>query len=82
MLYLIDYDRKSGILAPLRTFDDLQRDAASKARVELEIDLRRRGLDHEVVILEAESLDDIKKTHRRYFATLDELGKMTIASDE
>ena len=42
-------------------------------RLNLELDLNRRGVDHEVVLLEAENEDALRRTHRRYFETLRQL---------
>ncbi|HVT88546.1 MAG TPA: hypothetical protein VHD56_06820 [Tepidisphaeraceae bacterium] len=76
MLFLIDYDRGAGKIVALRTFDESQRRTAMDARLELELDLRRQGIEREVVLLEAADEKAIRKTHRRYFADLAELAKI------
>lgn len=38
-----------------------------RLRLEIELDLNRKGLDDEVVLLEAASSEALRKTHRRYF---------------
>ena len=48
---------------------------AEGARLEMELDLNRRSIDREVVILEAASEDAVRRTHRRYFENLEELLK-------
>ena len=75
MLFLIEYDRKSGNMVTFRPFEDSERKIAETTRLDLELDLNNRGVEHEVVILEAVSEDDVRRTHRRYFETLEELLK-------
>ena len=73
MIFLLQYDRKAGHLKRLDCFDDDARAQASEARLCLELDLLKRGADDEVVVLEAESESDLRKTHNRYFRNLTEL---------
>jgi hypothetical protein len=73
MIFLIEYKRSEGRVISRRTFDDTQLRMAQDSRLELEIDLHRRGIDHEVVLLDAENEAALHLTHRRYFATLPEL---------
>jgi len=46
---------------------------AQNARLDLELRLFRFGIEREVVILEAESEELVRRTHGRYFYTLREL---------
>ena len=73
MLFLIEYDRSRGVLTTFRPFEDAARRAADDARLELELSLSRRGVEREVVLLEAATEDDLRRTHRRYFENLAEL---------
>ncbi|MFY9620876.1 MAG: hypothetical protein WAM70_11520 [Pyrinomonadaceae bacterium] len=73
MIFLIEYDRKKGKLISFQTFEDCERDEAQETRLDLELRLFRRGVEREVVILEAESEELIRRTHARYFYTLREL---------
>ena len=73
MLFLIEYDRSRGGIVSLRTFAKKEATNACTARLELELELNRKGRDHEVVILEAASEDALRRTHRRYFESLSEL---------
>lgn len=75
MLFLIEYDRDSAQIVTFRSFDDSEKNVAERARLELELELNRRGIEREVVILEAASEDAVRRTHRRYFETLEELSK-------
>ena len=75
MLFLIEYDRIKGRLVELKKFDDMQQQAAKELRLQKELDLNRRGIDHEVVLLDATSEEALRKTHRRYFENLEELAK-------
>ena len=52
------------------------------SRLEIELDLNRKGVDHEVVLLEAASKDELRRTHRRYFGDFSQIQKAGIAQDE
>lgn len=73
MFFLIEYDRPTRKLVQFLSFDDSAREAAHKARLELELKLNREGVEREVVILEAPSEDIVRHTHGRYFKDLDQL---------
>ena len=75
MIFLVDYDRAVGRLATMRSFHDSQRKEAAEARLALEIDLNQRGVEHEVVLLEAATEDALRQTHRRYFESVQELAR-------
>jgi len=70
MIFLIEYNRNLGRIVTFRHFDDSQRREAEDSRLEIELDLNRRSLDHEVVLLEAASETELHRTHLRYFADL------------
>ncbi len=76
MIFLIEYNRSKGIIVTVRDFDDSQRREAEDARIEIELDVNRKGVGHEVVLLEAASKDALHLTHQRYFAGLTELLKL------
>ncbi len=67
MLFLIQYDRRAGHIVRLERFTDDQQRLAADTRLELEIELRRHGQNHEVVLLDAASEAALRKTHGRYF---------------
>lgn len=73
MIFLIEYDRLEGRLVKLKPFDEAKRSEAETDRFALELELNRKGIDHEVVLLEAGSEDALRRTHRRYFEDLDHL---------
>ena len=73
MIFLVEYARDQGRLVTFRAFEDDVLRSAESARLELELDLNRRGVEHEVVLLEAENEDALRRTHRRYFEDLTEL---------
>ena len=79
MIFLIEYNRPEGRIVTFTTFKDTERLHAEKLRLDLELDLNRRGVDHEVVLLEAVSEEALRRTHRRYFE--DERTIVTCASD-
>ncbi len=68
MIFLIEYDPPSGTLVQFRKFDDSELRVAQDARFELELKLKREGIQHEAVILEAPSEEAVRHTHGRYFA--------------
>lgn len=73
MLFLIEYDRSRGRITTFREFSALEKEKAEESRIELEIDLHRRAIPHEVVLFEATTEEDLRRTHRRYFENLAEL---------
>lgn len=70
MIFLVEYNRSAGKLVTLRTFRTDASAVARDARSELELVLHRKGIDHEVVLLEAASEAALRETHGRYFWTL------------
>ena len=73
MLFLVDYDRKTGHLVSLLSYADAELHRAQDARLRLELKLRTGGVEREVVLLEAASESALRKTHRRYFESLESL---------
>jgi hypothetical protein len=73
MIFLIEYDRPSGRIVSLQSFEEGLRLKAEDSRLEIELDLNRRGVDREVVLLEADNEEALRRTHRRYFEDLSEL---------
>jgi hypothetical protein len=67
MIFLIEYHRPKGRIVTFKRFKDSERLKAEKSRLGLELDLNRRGVDHEVVLLEAANEAAVRRTHRRYF---------------
>lgn len=80
MVFLIAYDRVRGKVARMKHFEDSQRRIAEDARLELELDLNRRGVQQEVVLLEASTEDALRLTHRRYFEDFAELARSSASS--
>lgn len=75
MLFLIEYDRSNGTIVTFRVFSDMERSAANDSRLELELNLHRRAIEHEVVLLEAATEAAVRRTHRRYFEDLAKLAR-------
>ena len=73
MIFLIEYNRRQGRLVTFKVFAESERSKAQDLRLEIELDLNRRNVDHEVVLLEAESEAAIRRTHGRYFYDLRQL---------
>jgi hypothetical protein len=80
VIFLLEYDRQAGQLLRLDEFAASDRSEALSARLELEIDLFKRGIVREVVLLEAESKAALTKTHNRYFRNVDDLAKSVAAT--
>ena len=70
MIFLIEYDRLKGSIVIMDKFNDSDRMKAEKQRLDLEIDLNRKKINHEVVLLEATDENLLRHTHRRYFESL------------
>lgn len=73
MIFLIEYDRAKGSIVEKKSFIDSMRSKAESDRLTLELDLKRKQIEHEVVLLEAENEDALRQTHRRYFQSLSEI---------
>ena len=50
-----------------------RRREAEKARLEIELGQLNAAIEHEIVLLEAPSQNELRKTHRRYFEELKQL---------
>jgi hypothetical protein len=77
--FLLVFDRDRGALLELRELGDA-RDAEHK-RIHLEL-THRGNAGIEVVVLEAESIQQLRSTHARYFGAtgLEDLAKAATAS--
>jgi hypothetical protein len=76
MIFLIEYDRVRGRLVKIKPFSDSDRETAEESRLNLELELNSKGIEHEVVLLEAASEEAVRQTHRRYFEDLSELTRV------
>ncbi len=70
--YLLVYDRPRGAILEKREYLPAERTRAFEDRLALMIE-RRGQPDVEVVLLGADSYEDLAKTHSRYFKTSDEI---------
>ena len=73
MLFLIEYDRASGTLSQIQSFSNADFTQANSVRLELELARLASGSDREIVILEADSESQLRRTHRRYFESMESL---------
>lgn len=73
MIFLIEYDRDEGRIVTIESFSDSDRERAEESRLNLELSLNSKGVENEVVVLDAASEKAVRRTHRRYFETLAEL---------
>ena len=69
-IYLLEYDIRAGMLVDIRAFPASMMRKAERARLLKEAEV---GRTREVVLIEAESLDSLRKTHRRYFESPEEI---------
>jgi len=65
-----------------RVFEDSERRKAESSRLDIELDLNRRGVDHEVVLLEAASEAALRRTHRRYFGDFSQILESASGHDD
>ena len=65
-LYLLTYDRRRRQLLSSLEFEPGQYEQANQVMLQAELE----HPDLEVVLLEAASIEDLKRTHRRYFEDL------------
>jgi hypothetical protein len=70
--FVLVYDQRSGILEQLEPFPEVASEAALARRFELERDNRERP-EIEVVLLSADSEGALRRTHSRYFETVEQL---------
>lgn len=73
MIFLIEYDRQRAKLVRFKPYSNAQSNIAEDERLALELDLNRQGVEHEVVLLQAQDEAALRRTHRRYFEGLREL---------
>ena len=73
MIFLIQYNRREGRIVKFCDFADAQRREAEDLRLNIELVLNQKGVDHEVVLLEAENEAALRRTHQRYFKDLREI---------
>lgn len=54
----------------IRPFSDADRRVAEIIRLDRELQLHGAGIEREIVLLQAETEDALKETHRRYFGDI------------
>ena len=75
MIFLIEYDRPKGQIIQFNSFENSKKHEAEQLRRNIELQLNRSAISHEVVLLDAASKKDLRRTHRRYFENKDQIGK-------
>lgn len=73
MIYLIQYDRKTGKVRDQKSYHSSDRAFAQRERLAIELDFHKSGVPCEVVLLEAADEQTLRRTHQRYFKTPREL---------
>ena len=69
MIFLVEYDRKQGVLRDLKRFSAVDRIQAQYERLARELSLHKSHKSCEVVLLEAADENTLRRTHKRYFNT-------------
>lgn len=77
--FLLKYDRRTGDLDVTEFVGADARQEALSARVRAE--RTRSSSDVEVVVLAADSLDELKRTHGRYFWSPSDLARNALRAD-
>ncbi len=75
MIFVITYNRDSGESVSMAEFEDSQQDEASASRLAAENAIDSADDAIEVVTLQAHDLQEIKKTHSRYFRSVKQLSE-------
>lgn len=75
--FLMVYDRKAGMVRDLVEYVADQRELALRDRFARE-EAEREHDEIEVVLLGADSLETLKRTHSRYFKTLEEFSRSAV----
>ena len=78
MIFLVEYERKSGEPAKVTEFPDECRGDAQQARLSIELNALDLDKDVEIVLLDAPSKSAIRKTHRRYFESIGQMLKSPV----
>ena len=73
MLFLIHYNRSTGLLESISEFHDKDIARASSRKLELEISLLCGAGGQEAVPLHPDQLEALHHTHKRHFKTLAEM---------
>lgn len=66
MLYLLHYDRSKSKLVSFKDYPDTDRALALNDRRDLEIQYNRADGSQEVVLLQAQDRDQLRRTHPKY----------------
>ena len=81
MIFLVEYNRPEGRIITFERFKDSERLKAENLRLEIELNLNRKGVNHEVVLLEAANEEALRWTHRRYFEDLSQILRSASGGD-
>jgi predicted Zn-dependent protease len=79
VIFLIEYNKDQGRIVTIKSFANSERETAEQERFAREIDLGNQGDRLEIVLLEAETEEALRRTHQRYFEDLDELARLPAA---
>ena len=71
--FLIQYDRRRRKVLLIEEYEEAARSNAVRRRLDLELAAAHAGDDHEIVLLEADRREILRRTHTRYFDSFEEL---------
>lgn len=77
MLFLIDYDRSQRKMVHYKEYSVEECQQAEYERFSLELELlhQGQGINHEIFLLDAVNKEDLLKTHRSIFGTVEDFQK-------
>jgi hypothetical protein len=78
MIFLVVYDRSRAELIELRAYENTDRHLADSDRLELELSLDAAQSQIEIVHFDANTEADLRKTHRRYFESVESIAATPI----
>lgn len=78
MIFLIEYNRSKGRIVKFKSFHESERLSAEDFHLKIDLELNKKSVNHEVVLLEASSKNALHQTHRRYFENVDEIRNKSI----
>jgi len=67
MIFLMEYDSGRNQILSLQRFGDDERELASQTRLRRELESMPHPVGWEIVLLEASSEEELRRTHGRYF---------------
>ena len=75
-LFLLEFDRATHkLVGPPRQFAEADRATALRERLQAQTIIVRDRLNRDIVLLEAESIEDVQHTHGSFFSSPEQLAE-------